>query len=359
MRAVIETRAPGLPAEEVTALARVAAGRLDRAERLLDPAAASRRQALVEVARSVYLDPAFEPAAAAERLLAGVDERGAAAARTVPRRPRSARAARARGGAARPSARGSRRRAEELLASLDELAAWYRDLVVVVGRRARPRPSTATGSTSCARTRSASGRSAPSARRQRCARLWRELEEFNLNAGARARGAVRPPAPRARRPCRRGRMSTPAPSAGRLPPRESDNVLFQLFRTQHALRPHMARVVEGTGVSADEYGVLGVVGFLRPDHAHRPRAEARPAAHDRLGLCGAVPRARPRPPATQPCGRALVLARGHGAGSRRRAGHRPAPPRARGSTWRGERAAAAGAVRRAGGARGSRTVPRS
>lgn len=59
-------------------------------------------------------------------------------------------------------------------------------------------------------------------------------------------------------------MSVPAPSADRLPPRESSNVLFQLFRTQQALRPHMARVVEGTGVSPDEYAVLGAVGFLGP-----------------------------------------------------------------------------------------------
>lgn len=51
-------------------------------------------------------------------------------------------------------------------------------------------------------------------------------------------------------------MTTPATTFGRLPPRESDNVLFQLFRTGHALGPHMARVVDGTGVSPDEYGVL-------------------------------------------------------------------------------------------------------
>src|SRR5436189_5410020 len=43
VRAAIEARAPGLAPEEMTALARVAAGRLDRAERLLDPAAARRR----------------------------------------------------------------------------------------------------------------------------------------------------------------------------------------------------------------------------------------------------------------------------------------------------------------------------
>ena len=59
-------------------------------------------------------------------------------------------------------------------------------------------------------------------------------------------------------------MTEPASSVDRLPLRGGDNVLFQLFRTHHALRPHMARVVEGTGVSPDEYGVLGAVGFLGP-----------------------------------------------------------------------------------------------
>ena len=43
VREELEQRAPGLDEDEVTALARVAAGRLDRAERLLDPSAAKRR----------------------------------------------------------------------------------------------------------------------------------------------------------------------------------------------------------------------------------------------------------------------------------------------------------------------------
>src|SRR5438445_8657681 len=64
VRAAIEARAPGLGPEEATALARVAAGRLDRAERLLDPDAARRRGALLDVARSVYADPEFDAAAA-------------------------------------------------------------------------------------------------------------------------------------------------------------------------------------------------------------------------------------------------------------------------------------------------------
>ena len=60
---------PQLSEEEATALARVARGRLDRVERLLDPQAARRREAVLEVARAVYRDPGFEPRAAAEALM--------------------------------------------------------------------------------------------------------------------------------------------------------------------------------------------------------------------------------------------------------------------------------------------------
>ena len=57
VRDEIAARAPELSDEEATTLARVAAGRLDRAARLLDPAAAKRRETLLAVARAVYLDP--------------------------------------------------------------------------------------------------------------------------------------------------------------------------------------------------------------------------------------------------------------------------------------------------------------
>src|SRR5947208_11847641 len=79
VREALAERAPGLSKTERTALARPAAGRLDRAERLLDPATTQRRDALLEVARSVYAAPDFDPARAARRLLEGVDERGAKA----------------------------------------------------------------------------------------------------------------------------------------------------------------------------------------------------------------------------------------------------------------------------------------
>jgi DNA polymerase-3 subunit delta' len=129
VREEIAARAPGLEPPEVAALARLAAGRLDRAERLLDPKAAKRREALLEVARSVYADPDFDPRAAAQRLLDGARERAADAKDAaeeeldlldLPTREAEQRVRRA--------ARGAER--EELLAALEELAAWYRDLVV-------------------------------------------------------------------------------------------------------------------------------------------------------------------------------------------------------------------------------------
>src|SRR5439155_5057874 len=125
-----EARAPGLGPEEATALARVAAGRLDRAERLLDPDAARRRGELLDVARSVYADPEFDPAEAARRVLDLAAERGAEAKRRaeaeletldLTERDAEQRVRRAERGAER----------EDVLEALDELAAWYRDLVAV------------------------------------------------------------------------------------------------------------------------------------------------------------------------------------------------------------------------------------
>ena len=130
IREEIDARAPGLEPDQAASLARLASGRLDRAARLLDPESARRREALLEVARSVYTDPEFEPGAAAQRILDGAKECGAEAKRKaeeglelldLPTREAEQRVRRA--------ARGAER--EELLASLEELASWYRDLVVV------------------------------------------------------------------------------------------------------------------------------------------------------------------------------------------------------------------------------------
>jgi DNA polymerase III subunit delta' len=130
VREAIRMRAPELPEDEVTTLARVAGGRLDRVARLLDPAAASRREALLGVARSVYLDPEFDAGDAADTLLAGIAERGTEAKdkadESVTVLELSGREAEQR---VRRAQRGAER--DELLAVLEELEWWYRDLVVL------------------------------------------------------------------------------------------------------------------------------------------------------------------------------------------------------------------------------------
>jgi DNA polymerase-3 subunit delta' len=130
VRDAVRERAPQLGDEEVTTLSRVAAGRLDRVARLLDEPAARRREALLGVARAVYLDPRFDSGEAAQRLLEGIGERGAEAKERaeeavavleLPTREAEQRVRRAQRGAER----------DELLAALEELEWWYRDLVVV------------------------------------------------------------------------------------------------------------------------------------------------------------------------------------------------------------------------------------
>jgi len=130
VRAEIAEHAEGLSEDEATALVRVASGRLDRAERLLDPGAVRRRATLLDVARRVYTDPDLDPTDAAEAVLEGMRECGAEAraeaeaqleSMDLPAREAEQRVRRAQRGAEQ----------EELLLALEELAAWYRDLIVV------------------------------------------------------------------------------------------------------------------------------------------------------------------------------------------------------------------------------------
>ena len=126
----VRARAPELSEDEVTTIARIAGGRLDRAERLLDAAAARRRETLLGVARAVYLDPGFDAAEGAQALLEGIAGRGAEAKaqaeEIVAMLELTGREAEQR---VRRSQRGAER--DELLAVLEELEWWYRDLVVV------------------------------------------------------------------------------------------------------------------------------------------------------------------------------------------------------------------------------------
>ena len=130
VREAISARAPGLSPNEEAALARLAAGRLDRVERLLDPKAVERRRELLELARSVYKDPAFVPAEAAKAVVDAAGQRGKEA-RDLAEQELEGQELTAREAEQwlRRAARGAER--EELLLALEELGAWYRDLVAV------------------------------------------------------------------------------------------------------------------------------------------------------------------------------------------------------------------------------------
>ncbi len=119
----------GLQGEPLEAFARVAAGRLDRAERLLDPDAGERREGLIELARSVYLDPQFDPGRASRSVTDVAHERGAKARAAAEEQRGVEETAREAEQRSRRAGRGAER--EEILDALDLLTGWYRDLMVV------------------------------------------------------------------------------------------------------------------------------------------------------------------------------------------------------------------------------------
>ena len=116
---------PDLPAEALAAVSRVAGGRLDRADRLLDPQAEDLRSHLIGLARSVYLADRFDPAHAARELVEAARAAGAAAADADPGAGEGT--AREREQRARRIARGAER--EEIVGGLELLAGWYRDVL--------------------------------------------------------------------------------------------------------------------------------------------------------------------------------------------------------------------------------------
>jgi DNA polymerase-3 subunit delta' len=176
----IAGQAPERDETEVLALARAAAGRLDRARRLLDPAAAERREALVAAARAVYLDPDFEPVDGAAAILGAADalgqqakerEREAIQNLGLPAREADQRVRRAQWGAER----------DELLAGIEALEAWYRDLVVV-GAGAEQAAVHADRLDDLRADAALDLGDGPERAAEQVRELWRALEEFNLNA---------------------------------------------------------------------------------------------------------------------------------------------------------------------------------
>ena len=200
VREQVLARAPQLSEQEATSIARVASGRLDRAERLLDPASAKRRTALLETARSVYA-PEFDAVgrgAQAGRGVArargrGQGTRGGGARRARPDRPRGRAARQAR--RARGRARGAAR-----------LAGGAR---VVVPRPRRRRGRSREGARPRRPGRGAArGRDARAARGRRARRGARARDVAPLRgvpalADARPGGALRPASPRLLRRARR------------------------------------------------------------------------------------------------------------------------------------------------------------
>jgi DNA polymerase III subunit delta' len=180
VREWIAARAPERSEDETRALARAAAGRLDRARRLLDPAFAERREALIGAARATYLDSEFRPDEGAAVLLGAADARGQEAKERereavegldLPEREKDQRVRRAQFGAER----------EELLAGLEGLEAWYRDLVVAsVG--AEQAAVHADRLEELRADVSLDLGEGPARAAEAVREVWRALEEFNLNA---------------------------------------------------------------------------------------------------------------------------------------------------------------------------------
>ena len=188
VRDAIRERAPELADTEVTTLARVAGGRLDRADRLLDPAAAERRGAVIGVARSVYGDPGFEPADAAAAVLAGIAERGdeAKAKAEDSRSPcSSCRRARPTSASGAPSAAPSATSSSRCSRSSSGGTATSSCSPSAPRRRS----CTSTGSRTCAPTPRASACSGRAGLRARARRVARSGGAAGLDA-ARARGAA-------------------------------------------------------------------------------------------------------------------------------------------------------------------------
>jgi DNA polymerase-3 subunit delta' len=176
----LSDHAPELDETTRAVVARSSGGRLDRARRLLDPEASARRLRLVEAARSVYLDPEFRPDAAARVVLDAMNAVGDEAKQIeqeeVERRELTGRDADQR---VRRAQRGAER--DELLASLEGLAAWYRDLVVVAaGAEGTAVHADRLDDLKADVERGAGAHADEAAELAR--RLWREAEEFNVNS---------------------------------------------------------------------------------------------------------------------------------------------------------------------------------
>lgn len=120
---------PELGPAEAASIARLAAGRLDRAERLADPERAAVRDGLLDLARAVYRDPSFEAQRGARQILDVAAARAERARARVREQADDSLTPRELEQRERRAGRAAER--EEIVEALDVLASWYRDLLVV------------------------------------------------------------------------------------------------------------------------------------------------------------------------------------------------------------------------------------
>ena len=174
--------APELTATQQAALARVAAGRLDRLRWLVESQADGRRDRLLAVARSVYGDAEFDPTVAALAVLASAKERA------MIEGDRAAAKAEGLGLTEKQTEKqvekmvsqakfGAER--EDVLGSLEELATWFRDLVAVgVGAEAAVINA---DQLDRLREDASPERTAPAGQAAEAVQdTWRELERLNI-----------------------------------------------------------------------------------------------------------------------------------------------------------------------------------
>ena len=174
--------APELTATQQAALARVAAGRLDRLRWLVESQAGGRRDRLLAVARSVYGDAEFDPTVAALAVLASAKERATIEG------DRAAAKAEGLGLTEKQTEKqvekmvsqakfGAER--EDVLGSLEELATWFRDLVAVgVGAEAAVINA---DQLDRLREDASPERTAPAGQAAEAVQdTWRELERLNI-----------------------------------------------------------------------------------------------------------------------------------------------------------------------------------
>ena len=121
--------ARGLEGGELELAARVAAGRLDRAERLLAEKPRARRASVIELARAVYLEPSFDAVRAAKQVTDLAHARGTEVRKAAEEAATGSETERELDQRLKRAERGAER--EEIMDALDVLASWYRDLVVV------------------------------------------------------------------------------------------------------------------------------------------------------------------------------------------------------------------------------------